>query len=123
MKKTVKTFFALLVILGVVPAVAGLGITALWNGILPTACGFAAIGFRQGVGLFLLGQLLSGGFLLGLFLLGGSIRAFGHPRADWRGHWHNMTDEQRREFIERRHREHFGFRRRAAQGGEEHAAE
>lgn len=123
MKKTAKTFFALLVVLGVVPAVAGLGITALWNGILPTACGFAAIGFWQGVGLFFLGQLLSGGFLLGLFLLGGCFHAIGHPRADWRGHWHNMTDEQRREFIQRRHREHFGFRRRAAQGGEEHAAE
>ncbi|MDE5788683.1 MAG: hypothetical protein K2H79_09140 [Bacteroidaceae bacterium] len=123
MKKTVKTFFALLVVLGVVPAVAGWGITALWNGILSAACGFAAIGFWQGVGLFLLGQLLSGGFLLGLFLIGGCIRAIGHPRADWRGHWHNMTDEQRREFIERRHREHFGFRSRATQAEEEHAAE
>ncbi len=107
MKKTIK-IFAVLITLMAVPALAGLGIMALWNSIIAAACGFAIINFWQSTGLFVLGQLLSGGFLLLLFMLFGSIHAISHHREDWHNHWHNMTDEQRREFILRR-REHFGF--------------
>lgn len=121
MKKAIKTVFILLLFLIVFPACAGIVVTALWNSIIPAICGFAAITFWQGVGLFFLGQFLTGGFVLALFLVGGGIHALGHHRGEWNSHWHNMTDEQRREFIDRRRREHFGFRNR--QNKSEDAAE
>lgn len=114
MKKTIK-IFAILILLLAVPALAGLGIAALWNSILTSACGFAAISFYQGVGLFLLGQLLSCGFLIPCFIGFGSMHALRHNREDLRGHWHSMSDRERREFIQRR-REVFGFRNRPANG-------
>ena len=67
MKRTFKIFATILVLIAV-PVLAGLGIMALWNGIVTTICGFSAITFLQGVGLFLLGQLLSCGFIIPLFL-------------------------------------------------------
>lgn len=122
MNKVMKHISIILLFLVVVPSLAGLAVTLLWNGIVTVACGFAPIGFWQGAGLFVLGQILTGGFILGLFLLGGSIHAAGRRHAgDWHAHWHNMTDEQRREFIERR-REYFGFRKRT-RTREENAAE
>lgn len=47
-----------------------------------------------------------------MFFAGGGIHAIGHKHGEWKNHWHNMTDEQRREFIKRRRCEHFGFRNR-----------
>ena len=116
MKRTFKIFVAFLVLI-VVPVLAGLGIMALWNGIVTTICGFKAITFLQGVGLFFLGQLLCGGFIIPLFLGLGSLHAIRHHRGDWRDHWHKMSDEERREFIQRR-REMFGFRNRPGNGEE-----
>lgn len=111
MRKTIKILFLLMILAGA-PALAGLGIAALWNNIVTSVCGFAAISFWQGVGLFLLGQLLSSGFIIVLFMTFGSLHAIIHSRAHWHSHWHSMTDEQQREFIERRRRDmrHFGFR-------------
>lgn len=111
MKKVTKIIMMLIAVM-IIPALAGLGIMALWNGIITSICGFAAISFWQGVGLFILGQLLSGGFLIMLFVLMGGIHSISHNHGDWHNHWHGMTDEQRREFILRR-REHFGFRKRS----------
>lgn len=119
MKKASKIFFTLIVLMAI-PALAGLGIQFLWNGIITGACGFAAITFWQSVGLFLLGQLLSGGFILALFIGFWSLHAIMNPRGDLHAHWHNMTDEERRNFILRR-REHFGFHNR--QPNEENAAQ
>ena len=116
MKRTYKIFATLLVMIAVA-ALAGLGIMALWNGIVTTICGFQAITFLQGVGLFFLGQLLSSGFIIPLFLGFGSLHAIRHHRGDWRDHWHKMSDEERREFIQRR-REMFGFRNRPGNGEE-----
>lgn len=109
MNKAIKTAVLLLLFLIVFPALAGVVVTALWNGIVTTTCGFAAITCWQGVGLFILGQILTGGFMLALFFIGGGIHALGHHHGEWGSHWHNMTDQQRREFIIRRRREHFGF--------------
>lgn len=108
MKKAIKTLATLAVLLAV-PALAGLGIMALWNCIIPAVCGFASITFYQAVGLFLIGQLMSSGFIIALFGGFGSIHAIIHPRRDWHGHWHNMSEEERRKLILRR-REFFGFR-------------
>ena len=116
MKRTFKIFVTLLVLVAV-PVLAGLGIMALWNGIVTTICGFSAITFLQGVGLFFLGQLLSGGFIILLFLGVGSLHAICHNHGEWRDHWHKMSDEERREFIQRR-REMFGFRNRPGNGEE-----
>lgn len=110
MKTTIKIFLFVLTFFVIVPAFTGFVITSLWNGIVTTVCGFAAISFWQGIGLFILSMCLSvGGFLFGLFLIGGIMHVVGHPHEDMGSHWHNMTDEQRREFIERRRREHFRF--------------
>ena len=114
MKRTFKIFASLLALLAI-PALAGLGIMALWNGIVTTICGFSAITFFQGVGLFLLGQLLSCGFIIPLFFGFGSLHALRHNHGDWHDHWHKMSDEERREFIQRR-REMFGFRNRPGNG-------
>ena len=116
MKRTYKIFATLLVLIAVA-LLAGLGIMALWNGIVTTICGFQAITFLQGVGLFFLGQLLSSGFIIPLLLGLGSLHAIHHNREDWRDHWHKMSDEERREFIQRR-REMFGFRNRPGNGEE-----
>lgn len=112
MKKALKTIVLLLLFIIVFPSLAGFAVMALWNSLIPAICGFATITFLQGVGLFFLGQLLTGGFLLALFLIGGGIHTLWHRNGAWNNHWHNMTDEQRREFITRRRREHFGFRNR-----------
>ena len=53
MKRTYKIFATLLVLIAVA-ALAGLGIMALWNDIVTTICGFQAITFLQGIGLFFL---------------------------------------------------------------------
>ena len=116
MKRTFKIFATLLVLIAI-PALAGLGIMALWNGVVTTICGFTYITFFQSVGLFLLGQILSSGFIIPLFLGFGSLHAIRHHRGDWRDHWHKMSDEERREFIQRR-REMFGFRNRPGNGEE-----
>ncbi len=109
MKKIVKATAAILMFFVAIPLLAGLATTGLWNSILTTACGFSSIGLWQGVGLFILGQILSGGFILGCFFVGGSIHhMIGHRNGDLRHHWHNMTDEERKAFIERRTK--FGFR-------------
>lgn len=110
MKKTAKILCNLFLLIVVVPLVAGWATMSLWNCILTSVCGFASIGLWQGVGLFVLGQILSGGFILGCFLVMGALHhAVGHRRrGDLGSHWHNMTDEERRAFIERRGR--FGFR-------------
>lgn len=86
---------------------------ALWNNIMPALCGFSTITFWQSAGLFIMGQILTGGIIILLFIAGGMIHhSSGHPHAEWKSHWYDMTEEQRRDFIERRRREHFGFRHR-----------
>lgn len=88
---------------------------------MPVVCGFATLTFCESVGMFFLGQILTGGGIIALVLLWGGLHALSHHKGDWHGHWHKMTDEQRREFIERRRREHFGFYNR--QNKREDAAE
>lgn len=51
----------------------------------------------------------TGGFIIGLFILLGSLHKVFHHHGDWAAHWHGMTDSERREFIERRRREHHMF--------------
>lgn len=116
MKKVTKILMVMIVIVAI-PALAGLGIMALWNSLVSPVCGFATITYWQSTGFFILGQLLSGGFLIMLFMLLGSIHAISHHHGEWHGHWHKMTDEKRREFILRR-RNCFGFNNRPQKEGD-----
>ena len=110
MKKIIKSLATLTMFIAVIPSLAGMAITYLWNSIIVTTCGFTAIGFWQGVGLFMLGQIMTGGFVIALFLVGGCMHKIFHHDEDWHSHWHSMTKDQQRRFIERRRKEHIGFR-------------
>lgn len=104
MKKKIILVF---LIWGVVfPAAASGAVTLLWNAFVPEIFGLSVITFWQAVGLFFLGQLLSGGFGIGLLVFAGLAHAVGHHRHDnIRRRWAGMTDEQRRAFIMKRRRE------------------
>lgn len=121
MKKIVKILVTLVVFAAVIPSLAGVSIAALWNSVIVPACGFSSIGFLHGVGLFLLGQVMTGGFVFAFFLLGGCMHKIFHHEGDWHSHWHKMTGEERKEFIERRRREYFDVRNQRHAG--EDAAE
>lgn len=117
MKKIVQILATMLVFFVAIPLLAGCATTTLWNNILTSACGFSIINLWQGVGIFLLGQILSGGFILGCFFAVGCIRhIMGRPRGELKHHWHNMTDEERKAFIERRAK--FGFRHNHQKDGD-----
>lgn len=112
MRKTVKIIVTLLLFIVVFPTLAGFAVMALWNNIMPLVCGFSTITLWQSVGMFIMGQLISGGaFIMLLFFCGGLHTLF-HHHGEWDTHWHSMTNEQRRLFIEQRRREHFGFHNR-----------
>lgn len=89
-----------IVILAVVPFIVML----LWNILIPSILGLSAISYWQALGLFVLCRILFGGFRFG----GGRPHGF-HHMGDNPIHekWKNMTDQERREFIEKRRR--FGF--------------
>lgn len=110
MKKAIKISIALFLFLVVLPSLAGVTVMTLWNSIITVICGFSAISFWEGIGLFILGQILTGGVILALFMIFGAVHTIGHRHGELRRHWHDMTDDQRREFITRRRNEHFRFR-------------
>lgn len=90
-------------------AVAGFGaiVMLLWNAVVPSVLGLAAINFRQALGLFVLCHILFGG--LGSFRHGMGAHFRHNPV---REKWQKMTPGEREEFI-RRHRHsgqgfHFG---------------
>lgn len=118
-----KRFVTLLLVWAIViPAAASGLILLLWNALMPALFGLVTIGFWQAAGLFLLCQVLSGGFAFGLFLLAGGIHSiyYHHNRAAHE-RWKNMTDAERREaFLQRMAR--FG-QWRQADGKNEKATE
>ena len=87
LKKTIGVI-AVLIVIG---TVVGWAVTVLWNWLLPGLFGLTTITFWQGLGLFVLGKLLFGGF-----------RGFGHHRhrrdRHWHKRWQRMTPEQREQF-------------------------
>lgn len=118
MKKAIKSIMLFCLFAVIIPALAGVAIMTLWNALVPAVCGFAAITFWQGVGFFLLGQILTGGFVLGFFLLGMGVHAVAHRHhKEWYSQLHDMSAEERREFILRRRAEHAGFHNRTHNNG------
>ena len=70
----------------------------LWNWLVPGIFGWASISYIQAVGLFALAKILFGNF-------GHSWKRDRHNRFHQK--WEQMTEEERKEFINRRKR--FGF--------------
>lgn len=106
MKHTFKTFAVLILWGAGIPALLSLAVLLLWNATLPAICGFATLSFWQALGIFLLGQLLSAGFVAGIFLLGAFVHgARHHSHKDLHNHWHSMSREERhrimRDFLHR----------------------
>lgn len=94
----------------VIPAMASGVIMLLWNLLMPALLGSAVIGFWQAAGLFLLCQVLSGGFAVGLFLLAVGVHTiFHHHNHVAMKRWKSMTDEQRKEILTRR-MSRFGYK-------------
>lgn len=101
MKK--RLFLFLLFWAVVIPAVASGIIMYVWNALVPATFGLAAISFWQAAVMFVLCQMLSGGFVIGLILLLMGLHGIYHRRHHAaHERWKNMTDEQRREVFMRR---------------------
>jgi len=80
---------ALLVV--VASVVFGFVVKSLWNWLMPAIFGLHLITFWQGLGLFLLGKVLFGGFH-------GRHGGGGHWRGRMRARWESMTPEERERF-------------------------
>ena len=88
-------------------AVFSVAVMLLWNALIPTIFGLAVINFWQALGLLALARILFGSFgHHGRGMMHGGMHG-NHMREKWM----KMTDEQRKEFINRRkehmHRGHF----------------
>ncbi|MDR3227553.1 MAG: hypothetical protein LBT56_07780 [Prevotellaceae bacterium] len=105
MKKTffghwLKHLFVIIIALSVFGAVVML----LWNALLPSILGVAAINFWQALGLLVLVRIFFGGMRFKHFMGMGMHRHHNPIREKWL----NMTPEEREEFVKNRH---FGHRR------------
>ena len=82
-------------------------IMLLWNWLMPAIFGLTAISFWQAMGLFALARILFGNF--GFFERAKMHERIHHGVGGNPIHkkWMRMSDEQRREFIEKRRK--FGF--------------
>jgi hypothetical protein len=95
------------VMVAVASVVLGFAVRELWNWLMPTIFGLRMITFWQGLGLFVLGKMLLGGF----------HRHGGGGRGRWgrgmRERWERMTPEQQEHFKQgMRGRDMCGFGRR-----------
>ena len=79
----------------------------LWNWLMPAIFDLAVINFWQALGLLALARILFGGF--GFFEKARMHRRMYHDREGHPIHkkWMRMSEEQRKEFIEKRRK--FGF--------------
>lgn len=80
--------------IAIAATVFGWIVTLLWNWLMTSLFGLRSIGFREGLGLFLLGKVLFGGF-----------RGFGGPHRHRQQHqrrlherWERMTPQERESF-------------------------
>ncbi len=87
-------------------AAVGAVVMLLWNWLMPALFGLVTISFWQALGIFILARILFGGFCLGRkgFMHG---RMHGMKENPIHEKWMKMTPDQRKEFIEKRHK--FGF--------------
>ena len=84
-------------------AIAGLSalVMLLWNWLMPDMFGLAAIGFWQALGLLVLVRILFGG--MGRHFLRMGMMHHHNPIQE---KWMQMTSEERKEFMKKRHSHH-----------------
>lgn len=81
-------------------AAAGFVVMSLWNTLLPTILGVAAITFWQALGLLVLSRILFGGFRGGSWGSYGGIRQ-GYWRQRMAERWEKMSPEQREQMRQK----------------------
>ena len=91
-------------------AVFVLVVMLLWNWLLPSIFGIAAINYWQALGILVLSKILFGGF--GKRHIGNKHEYHNRLREKWT----NMSEEERKEFL--KHRRHFGFGHPCSKNGE-----
>jgi hypothetical protein len=87
--------------LGVI-AVFGVGVMLLWNALLPEIFGLPALNYWQAAGILLLSRILFGGLEQGHHNRRNGIGiGLGNHGNKLREKWFSMTEEERKEFIEK----------------------
>jgi hypothetical protein len=79
-------------------AVFGALVMLLWNALLPGLFGLPVLNYWQAAGILLLVRILSGGLGHNLHRNGSHFRG---PGNELREKWMNMSDDERKEFMER----------------------
>lgn len=90
-------FIGIFILLG-----ASLGVMLLWNWLIPPIFNLIAINFWQAMGLFVLARILLGSFGLRSWHRHG--RMGNRKNNPFHQKWMQMTKEQRKDFIAKRHR-------------------
>jgi len=107
MRETFKFRFAGVFIMLAVIAVFGALVMLLWNALVPALFGLPELNYLQATGLLLLARILFGGLFggLGHNLIGSGGRRnsmLGHHHANrLREKWMNMSEDERKEFMEK----------------------
>jgi len=103
MRNIFKFRFAGVIIMLVMFAVFGVVVMLLWNGILPGLFGFPALNYWRAIGILYLARILFGGFGHGFAWHGGrrDNPLFRGQGNELREKWMNMSDDERKEFMER----------------------
>jgi len=108
MKNNIKFRFAGICIMLAAIAVFSVAVMLLWNAIMPDIFALPALNYRQALGLLLLARIIFGG-------LGGGLNHRGEHNFQHgnklREKWMNMSEEERKEFIEKE-KDFFKFNRR-----------
>ena len=103
MKDSIKFRFravlGILVMLGMI-AVFGVVVMLLWNALLPEIFGLPALNYWQAAGILLLSRILFGGLEHGHGNRRNGLGPLSHGNK-LREKWFHMTDEERKEFIEK----------------------
>ena len=103
MRNIFKFRFAGILIILTMIAVFGAAVMLLWNALLPELFGLPVLNYWQAAGLLLLARILAGG------LTSNFGHHYGHRNGshfrgqgnELREKWMNMSDEMRKEFMER----------------------
>jgi hypothetical protein len=101
MKRFIKfRFMGIVAVLGMI-AVFSIVMMFLWNAIIPEIFGLSAINYWQAAGMMILARILFGGLGHENFGQRGGLHGFHHGNA-LRERWKNMTEDERKEFMNSR---------------------
>jgi hypothetical protein len=105
MKNNIRFHFTGIGLMLVMCAVFGAGVMVLWNALMPQIFGLPQLSYLQAAGLLLLARILFGGISAwqdrpAHHAARGGEHQF-HHNNNLREKWMNMSDEERKEFIEK----------------------